>query len=208
MNYKTILVAMFIMAMALIGPSVAATGNELMRIYTCDSEVIDFMEDEPGNIIEFVGLDYSRGNLIIDTGGNTYVTQYGEKIAILTELGCGVFEITPLNKGKVYVYYKVATESGKTYTRFLNLGVSSYCMEQVCDGSTYFNQGAMIIYTPVEGEWLDTDRFFPGNGEMTTEVRFDGGEPVTDWTVPIGTTCIEVTMLVDGVPYARNGITI
>lgn len=203
MNYKTILVAMLIMAM--IVPSMAATGNELMRIYTCESEDIDLMDDEPANIIEFVGLDYTRGNLIVENG-ETYAMTYGEKIAMLTDNGCGLFTVTPLNKGKVSVYYKVATESGKIYTRFLNLGVSSYCMnQQICD-TTFFNQGAIDIYQPIVGEQLDTTIYFPGNGEMSSIVTFDGA--VSEDRIYRGETCIVVTAYVDGIPYACNGMTL
>lgn len=202
MNYKTILVAMFIMAM--IVPSVdAAAGNELMRIYTCESEDIDLMDDEPANIIEFVGLDY-RDNLIVENG-ETYVMLYGEKIAMLTDNGCGLFTVTPLNKGKVFVYYKVATESGKIYTRFLNLGVSPYCMNQICD-TTFFNQDAIDIYQPIVGEQLDTTIYFPGNGEMSSIVTFDGA--VSEDRIYRGETCIVVTAYVDGIPYACNGMTL
>lgn len=204
MNYKTILVAMFIMAMALIGPSIAATGDELMRIYTCESEDIDLMDDEPSNIIEFVGLDYTRGNLIIENG-ETYAIANGEKIAMLTDNGCGLFTITPLSKGKVYVYYKVATVSGKTYTRLLNLGVSSYCTEQICD-ITFFNQDAIVIHTPITGEPLNIDTYFPGNGAMSSVVTLDG--IVSEDRIYRGESCIIVTLYVDGVAYACNGITI
>lgn len=170
------IVAILLVLITLAGNATAATGCELVRVYGCEEDVIDLMANEPCGITEFIGLDY-RGN-IIEEDGDLYVLIYGEKIARLDISDDGILVITPINRGKVTIYYNVATDSGKIYTRYVNLGVTSDCPQETCDYEEYVAPGAscyVSMTTPlVIGESINANIHTDGNGDFTTIITYGG----------------------------------
>lgn len=167
-------IAMLLVLVALTSISVAATGCELVRVYGCDDHTMDLMANEPSYVTEFGGLDY-RGN-VIEENGESFVISYGVRIAQLISDDTGILTIVPMNRGKATVYYKVITNAGKTYIRYINLGIANNCGEQnTCEYSEYVTPGercSVTINNVVMGEMIDIDITMDGNGAFITKTYF------------------------------------
>lgn len=184
MNYKTILVAMLIMAMTV--GTVSALNPNAITIRDCVQEGVLSPLPTP--------VDTSRYWLTQNTTGTID----------LNEDGSYVFTVNPnlayYKKGNLYFY----DTNGVRHTTSITVYP---CMDQtpICD-ITFFNQDAIVIHTPIVGEPLNVDTYFPGNGAMSSIVTFDGA--VSEDRIYRGETCIVVTAYVDGIPYACNGMTL
>lgn len=177
------LIATLLCVAVLAGPTVATT----IEISTCQDDGFGMIPLAPGEVIQ-EGIYANGPEFYISSDG---MVQYlGDPVDALS--------YTSINYGM---------EVGAPYLRLVWITLLP-CIEEppVCD-FTPLRPEKIEIYEPVEmGQEIDTSIRFPGNGEMSSRVFLDGVE--SEDRIWNGESCIVVEALVNGVVYARDGITV